>query len=75
MATTQFDNGFYAGILVALQTLKNQGQETCAIEIMQGIGDYNLIFDYAFKNENETDLDTVEWLQNIATPNQLNGTN
>ena len=36
-----FKDGFSAGILVALQTLRSQGQETCAIEIMQGIGEHN----------------------------------
>ena len=73
MNDKKFNEGFNAGILVALQTLKNQGQETCAIEIMQGIGDYSKIFDYAFNAGNEVDLDTVYWLQEIATPNQLDG--
>lgn len=69
MECKKFKDGFSAGVLVALQTLRAQGQETCAIEIMQGIGDYSEIFNYAFNNENEVDLDTVSWLQDIATPN------
>lgn len=71
MSNKQFNDGFYAGVLVSLQTLKNQGQETCAIEIVRGIGGYELLFDYANKQGNEVDLDTIAWLQNVATPQEL----
>ena len=71
MSKKQFNDGFNAGILVSLQTLKNQGQETCAVEIVRGIGGYEGLFDYANKQGNEVDLDTVAWLQNIATPQEL----
>ena len=71
MSKKQFNDGFSAGILVSLQTLKNQGQETCAIEIVRGSGGYEKLFDYANNQGNQVDLDTVAWLQDIATPEEL----
>jgi hypothetical protein len=71
MSNKQFNDGFFAGVLVSLQTLKNHGQETCAVEIVRGIGGYEPLFDYANKQGNEVDLDTIAWLQNVATPQEL----
>ena len=71
MSNKQFNDGFFAGVLVSLQTLKNQGQETCAVEIVRGIGGYESLFDYANIQGNEVDLDTIAWLQNVAKPQEL----
>ncbi len=71
MSKKQFNEGFNAGVLVSLQTLRIHGQETCAIEIVRGIGGYEDLFDYVNRQGNEVDLDTVAWLQAVATPQEL----
>ena len=73
MTDKKSDNGFNAGILVALHSVRMAGDKNIAIEIMQGLGNYCEVFDYALDNANEVDLDTINWLQEIATPDELNG--
>lgn len=64
-------NGYFAGVMLSLGSLRKRGDTETAAEIVVNAGGYKGLFGYAFQANKKDYVETIEWLQSNVSPSKL----